>query len=559
MTIDLQSFDPETIADEHTRELVLAALNRCEELALALATALAEIERLTAEIYRLKGEQPPRPRGGGATASGSKPSPKHSSHSSEGERQRRRRHKKSSKRDAVAVDRTKVLVVDRTGLPGDLESKGFVRVVVQDVVVRRDNVAFLREKLYSKRTGLTYLAPLPPGYRGAFGPGLRILALELGHVANVTFAKIHDFLTQREILISRGKVSSLLTRELEPLHQEAAAVMQAGLESSPWQQMDVTATPVGREWQACHILGNPLYGAFRTTPRQDRESILDTLWGNRAPRYRLNETALQRLEARGVGTRTRRKLQEMVAENDWEAPAFLAELHRCLPRLGQETLAAIREAAGIAAYRAASDGPVVRCLHVDDAATFRELTDELSLCWVHDARHYKKLQPGFDVFCTDVEQFLKRYWTFYRALAAYRQAPEPAWAQRLEAEFDQLFTTDEVYYHPLATCIARTRANKAKLLLVLQHPELPLHNNDAELAARRRVIKRRVSHGPKTEAGAKAWDTFQTLAATAAKLGVSFAQYLADRVGQVGEIPPLAELIRAKAAQLDLGSSWEPG
>jgi hypothetical protein len=36
----------------------------------------------------------------------------------------------------------------------------------------------------------------------------------------------------------------------------------------------------------------------------------------------------------------------------------------------------------------------------------------------------------------------------------------------------------------------RTRANKAKLLLVLKHPELPLHNNEAELAARKRVRKR---------------------------------------------------------------------
>jgi hypothetical protein len=557
VSVDLQSFDPGTIADESTREVVVAALNRCEELTDRLTSALAEIQRLTAEIYRLKGEHPPRPRGGGGAA-GAKP-PRN--HSSEGERQEPRPRQKSSKRDVVAVDRREALRVNRTGLPADLEAKGVVRVVIQDLVVRRENVEFLREKFYSPSTGQTYLAPLPPGYRGAFGPGLRTLTLELGYGANVTFPKIHGFLTQRGILISRGKVASLLTQELTELHAEAAAVVDAGLASSPWQQLDVTSTPVGTEWQACHLLSNPLYTAFRTTPRQDREAILATLWGSRAPRYRLDAGVLARLEAQGVGPQVRCQLAALVTDGDWEEAAFSATLQAHLPRLGRETREAVREAAGIAAYHAATDGPVVRCLHGDDAATFRELTAELSLCWVHDARHYQKLQPQYAAFCAEVEAFQARYWEFYRQLKAYRAAPaalERAPAAALEAAFDALCAT-EVYYQPLAQCIARTRANKQKLLLVLAHPELPLHNNEAEFAARRRVIKRRVSHGPKSTAGAKAWDTLQTLAATTAKLGISFAQYLADRLGRGGAIPPLAEVIRVRAAQLNLGGSWAEG
>jgi hypothetical protein len=554
VSVDLQSFDPGTIADESTREVVVAALNRCEELTDRLTGALAEIQRLTAEIYRLQGEHPPRPRGG-AGAAGAKPL---RNHSSEGERQEPRPRKKSSKRDLVAVDRREALRVNRAGLPADLVAKGVVRVVIQDLVVRRENVEFLREKFYSPSTGHTYLAPLPPGYRGAFGPGLRTLTLELGYGAHVTFPKIHAFLTQRGILISRGKVASLLTQELTELHAEAAAVVDAGLASSPWQQLDVTSTPVGAEWQACHLLSNPLYSAFRTTPRQDREAILATLWGSRAPRYRLDPAVLARLAAQGVGPRVRRQLETLLAATDWEGPAFAAALRDRLPRLGQDTLATVREAAGIAAYQAATDGPVVRCLHGDDAATFRELTPELSLCWVHDARHYQKLQPQHATFRAAVAAFQARYWEFYRQLKGYRQAPGPAAAARLEADFDALCAT-EVYYQPLAQCIVRTRANKKKLLLVLAHPELPLHNNAAEFAARQRVIKRRVSHGPKSAAGAKAWDTLQTLAATTAKLGISFAQYLADRLGRGGAIPPLAEVIRVRAAQLNLGGSWAGG
>jgi len=75
----------------------------------------------------------------------------------------------------------------------------------------------------------------------------------------------------------------------------------------------------------------------------------------------------------------------------------------------------------------------------------------------------------------------------------------------------------------------KTRAKKTSLLLVLKHPELPLHNNASELGVRRRVRKRDVSFGPRTDGGRRAWDTFMTLAETARKLDVSFYAYLHDR------------------------------
>ena len=91
---------------------------------------------------------------------------------------------------------------------------------------------------------------------------------------------------------------------------------------------------------------------------------------------------------------------------------------------------------------------------------------------------------------------------------------------------------------------------------VLSHPEIPLHNNDSELAVRRRVRKRDVSFGPRSPAGVRAWDTFQSIAATAQKLGVSFLAYVADRVSGRNAMPALASLITERAAQLNLGTSW---
>ncbi len=128
--------------------------------------------------------------------------------------------------------------------------------------------------------------------------------------------------------------------------------------------------------------------------------------------------------------------------------------------------------------------------------------------------------------------------------------------QKAEEEHEQFVLTFIIHCGVLLR-IQKTRHHKEELLMVLLHPEIPLHNNAAELAARRRVRKRDVSFGPRRELGKNGWDTFMTLSATAAKLGVNFYDYLKDRLSEAGEIPPLAALIHERATQLNLGASWE--
>ena len=105
--------------------------------------------------------------------------------------------------------------------------------------------------------------------------------------------------------------------------------------------------------------------------------------------------------------------------------------------------------------------------------------------------------------------------------------------------------------------IAKTCANKAWLLVVLSHPEIPLHNNPAAMGARARVRKRDVSYGPRTREGAKAWDTFKKLAESATRLGVSFYHYIHDRVSGALQMPSLAARIAERAKVLNLGTSWD--
>jgi hypothetical protein len=226
-----------------------------------------------------------------------------------------------------------------------------------------------------------------------------------------------------------------------------------------------------------------------------------------------------------------------------------------LPGLGPQQRKWLLDATAVAAYHAALEWPVVRLLVCDDAPQFTVVTEELALCWVHEGRHYKKLTPYFPHHRALVEAFRQRFWIYYDQLLAYRERPTPEEAARLAGAFETLFST-VTGYDALDERIAKTRTKQGCLLMVLTHPEIPLHNNPAELGARARVRKRDVSFGPRTREGATAWDTFMTLAETATKLGVSFYHYMQDRVSGTYQMPALADLIAERAKVLNLGASW---
>ena len=179
----------------------------------------------------------------------------------------------------------------------------------------------------------------------------------------------------------------------------------------------------------------------------------------------------------------------------------------------------------------------------------------MAACWVHEGRHYKTLLPFVPYHRQLLDTFLDDFWAFYDDLLAYRQQPSPDERQRLSAAFDDLFS-QTTGYAELDQRIALSASKKVSLLMVLDHPEIPLHNNPAELGARQRVRKRAISFGPRTAEGAKAWDTFMSLAATTKQWGLSFFQYLVDRVTGTQQLPPLDQLIDERAAALNLGASW---
>ena len=254
------------ILDQVTDPGVRAAINillNIVEVLMDKCTQQAEtIQQLKDEINRLKGEQPrPKPR----------PDNKGKDHSSEKERKERQskktKKKRTPKQNTVKADRTVVCTIDKNKLPQDAINKGHTSVIIQDLKVNTDNVQFERETYYSPSLKKTFMADLPAGYDGEFGPGIKTLVLSLYHNSNMTQPGILDFLQTTGVVISAATVSRIITEDHDVFHQEKEDIIDAGLQGD-YQQIDDTSGRVNGQSHYVHIFSNPLYTAFFTRARK---------------------------------------------------------------------------------------------------------------------------------------------------------------------------------------------------------------------------------------------------------------------------------------------------
>jgi hypothetical protein len=176
----------------------------------------------------------------------------------------------------------------------------------------------------------------------------------------------------------------------------------------------------------------------------------------------------------------------------------------------------------------------------DDAGQFNILIH--ALCWIHAERLVNKLVGFSDEHRADIAKVREQIWTLYQQLKLYKEMPSHELLVTIKTAFDVIFT-QKTCFETLNQLLARLYNNKAELLRVLDHQDIPLHNNSCETDVREAVTKRRVSGGTQSDLGRRARDTFLSLKRTCRKLGVSFWKYLNDRNAAVKNIPRLSQLI----------------
>jgi hypothetical protein len=550
--IVLQEINKE-IKDGKNEEAVDRLLNLVESLASENAQLKEIIQQQSDEINRLKGEQG-KPKFTEKKEDEDEDDDKDISSEKEREEaeDRKPKSKKSSrnrkpKKSKIKIDRCHVCDVDTDKLPEDAIFKGYKDEVVQDIIIKTENVKYRRKVYYSPSQKKYYYGKLPVEVegKGEYGSGIRTLIPVLKSECNMSEPKIKSFLENFGVEISQAYISSLWTDKQEIFHQEKDEIYRAGLETGSYQQIDDTSGKVNGINHYVQIVCNDDYSAFFTTAKKDRLSIIDVLT-NFAPRkFLYNQEALDLLVQMKVSQKTIEKISQTLEQKVIYFEQKINELLNKVINLGPKQRSKILDACAIAAYHKQTDYPVVPILLSDDAGQFKLLTKEHGLCWVHDGRHYKKLKPVVPQFREKLEEFRGKYWAFYAELYKYKKKPNSAKAKSLRLKFNHLFST-KTGYDELDDRISKTLAKKDELLLVLRYPELPLHNNAAELAARSQARSRDVSLQTKSKAGTKSKDTFLTITQTAKKLGVRVYEYINDRVSCANEHPSLAELIRQK-------------
>ena len=156
-----------------------------------------------------------------------------------------------------------------------------------------------------------------------------------------------------------------------------------------------------------------------TTAHKDRLSVLKVLQNGQSLEFLLNRATYELLSQFEVAPQWQEALKQL-PQTVFSDSEFQELLDRHLASLGSRMRTRRAEAAAIACYHSSTEWPVVQTLVCDDAPQFKLLTDSLSLCWVHEGRHYKKLNPLVAYHQQLLDKFRADFWDYYRRLLAYK-------------------------------------------------------------------------------------------------------------------------------------------
>ena len=526
------------IGEEEQTPLVKELLEIIEQLAERVQHQDEEIAHLKDEIAVLKGEKK-RPKFKPSKLD--KETEKDQAEDEEGAQGKRPGSQKKPKTAQLQVHEDKV-IRPCEAVPAGSRFKGYRDFVVQDLVIRAHNVRYRLER-WETPDGCTLLGRLPTELEGRhFGPTLRGYILYQHHHCQVTQPLLLEQLREWGIDISAGQVNELLVAGKERFHDEKDALLLAGLTYSSAVTVDDTGTRhQGKNGYVTHI-GNEVFAWFASTESKSRVNFLQLLRAAHTD-YRINEQALlymrqQRLPQQPLECLRSHERRHFLDQEQWTEHlanlGIVKERHRRIATEGA-LLGSVLD------HGLSPDLAIVS----DDAGQFNILLH--GLCWVHTERLVHKLIPLNEAHGEGIARVRGQIWALYADLKAYKANPTTDAKVELQNRFDTIFT-QKTRFTTLNQTLKRIHRNKSELLLVLDRPDVPLHTNGSETDIRDYVKKKKVSGGTRSNLGRRCRDTFASLKKTCRKLGISFWDYLSDRLSGANNIPPLPDIISQRLA-----------
>lgn len=539
---NIQNIDPDQLTDlSEIRKVLVLCMNIIEAQASTIGKQGKQIEALEDEINRMKGEH------------GSY-KPRYPKLTSELPKKKapRKKNNKVSKKAKLKIDKTIRCEIDKSKLPADAKLHHYAKLIQQDLIIKKSNTLFEVPIYYSKGTGRTYRGILPPEYEGQFGGQLKSCIQLLHHYCDVTQGRMKAMLESLGVQISTGTINNVLLSNSDMMEKESEDILRCGLEQVAYAQMDGTKTFEAGQAKGTQVICSPYYSVYQTMASKSRANVIGALQGKTTSDIplRYDDISIKRLGESKVPRKDQKLLgQLLTCGQHYTLANFEQILKDHAPHLlEKESHRKVLAILALTYYEQQSDFPRVQILLSDAGYEYSLIAAAHGTCWIHEERHYKKMTPKLKVHQNLLAQVRGQIWDFYEKLLNFKELTtnqQNVRKQQLYQEFDKIFTQKTNYDH-LNKRLKQTFSRKQKLLCILLFPDLPLHNNMAELAIRRKVRKRDISLHTMSARGTKAQDAFMSVVETAAKLGVNALDYLYDRITNKYLMPSLAEVIKLK-------------
>jgi hypothetical protein len=329
-------------------------------------------------------------------------------------------------------------------------------------------------------------------------------------------------------------------------HDDKKAIYDAGMLVSSYLQVDDTGARHKGKNGFCTYIGNDYFAYFQSTGSKSRANFLSCLQGTTEPVYLLDDDTLIYLFKQNVSSEVRYIIREVCRyyplyfnnEND-----FVKKLNSVGIKKDID-LKFCKEAA-LYSYLLKNSFYKKKSIISDEAGQFR-LPDILhGLCWLHVERKLKQILAVTTYQETLINQKREAFWQLYNKINEYKSNPQENDKKYLKKMFNELCAPVE-NYEMLNEVLSRIKRWKDKLLLALDYPNLPIHNNTSERDIRDYVRRRRISGGTRSDTGRDARDTFASIKKTCQKVDISFWTYLLDKTHKTKRLRKISDYVHLK-------------
>ena len=511
----------------------------------------AKIESLEAEIRVLK-SLPKKPK---LEASNLDKTPDVGTGKSGGQPKKRPGSEKRKKKETLEIH--EYIKIELKDIPVGWQLVGYKNRIIQDIIVRSNNISYDLE-IWRSPDGLEQRVASLPAYltKKQFGANLEGYVLHQYYHCGVTQPLIYQTLCDYGVDISVGQINNILIENKALFHEEKKSLLATGIAicAKDGKELRTDDTGAKHEFKKgyCNCINNDLFTYFTTTGSKSRINFLEILRLGRTDYY-LNEAAISYLRAEKLSpkylnvlatelVKQQNKEVDYLCFDDWNALNNYFQNNGFIAKYAVKTMT---EAMLIGSLVHHGFDPNT-LIHSDGAGQFNVFVH--SLCWKHAERPLLKVKTYTSKQQNLLEEKKKAFWLLYQSLKKYKEQPNEGIIPLLENEFDQIceLTND---FLALDKILIELKAKKEQLLRVLQRPQTSLHNNASERDIREYVKRRKISAGTRSEKGKMARDTFLSLKKTCQKLGISFWKYLLDRLQNLNNIPSLATMMKLKAKE----------